>query len=42
MPRRRQRPSEIHIDIGLEGDVIKEVRVGGKTAYVGDATVVLD
>lgn len=36
------RPSQIYIDIGLDGDVINRVRVGGRTAYVGDATVVLD
>ncbi len=36
------RPSRIYIDIGLDGDTINEVRVGGRTAYVGDATVVLD
>ncbi len=37
-----RRPSWIYIDIGLEGDVINKVRVGGQTAYVGDATVVLE
>lgn len=36
------RPSRIYIDIGVEGDTINKVRVGGQTAYVGDATVVLD
>ncbi len=36
------RPSRIYIDIGIEGDVINKVRVGGETAYVGDATVVLE
>lgn len=36
------RPSRIYIDIGVDGDAINKVRVGGRTAYVGDATVVLD
>ena len=36
------RPSRIYIDIGVDGDAINKVRVGGRTAYVGDATVVLE
>ena len=36
------RSSRIYIDIGLDGDVINKVRVGGRTAFVGDATVVLN
>lgn len=35
------RPSRIYIDIGGAPDAINEVRVGGKTAYVGEGTVVL-
>ncbi len=35
------RPSRIHISIGLEGDVIKEVKVGGASAYVGEGTIQL-
>ena len=37
------RPSRIYIDIGTdEANKINKVRVGGQTAYVGDATVVLN
>jgi trans-2,3-dihydro-3-hydroxyanthranilate isomerase len=35
------RPSRVHISIGLEGDAIKEVRVGGASAFVGEGTIEL-
>jgi trans-2,3-dihydro-3-hydroxyanthranilate isomerase len=35
------RPSRVHISIGLEGDDIKEVRVGGASAFVGEGTIEL-
>ena len=35
------RPSRIYISIGLEGDLIKEVRVGGASAFVGEGTIEL-
>jgi len=36
------RPSRIYIDIGVDDGTIDEVRVGGRTAYVGEGTIVLD
>lgn len=33
------RPSRVHIRIGLEGDAIKEVLVGGATAFAGTGTL---
>jgi len=33
------RPSRVYISIGLEGDAIKEVRVGGASAFVGEGTI---
>ena len=35
------RPSRVYIDIGVEGGAINRVRVGGATAFVGEANVVL-
>jgi trans-2,3-dihydro-3-hydroxyanthranilate isomerase len=35
------RPSRVHIAIGLEGDAIKEVRVGGASVFVGEGTIEL-
>jgi len=35
------RPSRVYISIGLEGDAIKEVRVGGASAFVGEGTIEL-
>ncbi|HEY7819232.1 MAG TPA: PhzF family phenazine biosynthesis protein, partial [Vicinamibacteria bacterium] len=35
------RPSRVHVSIGLEGDAIKEVRVGGTSVHVGEGTVEL-
>ena len=35
------RPSRVFISIGLEGDAIKEVRVGGASAFVGEGTIEL-
>jgi trans-2,3-dihydro-3-hydroxyanthranilate isomerase len=35
------RPSRVHISIGLEGDAIKEVRVGGASVLVGEGTIEL-
>jgi trans-2,3-dihydro-3-hydroxyanthranilate isomerase len=35
------RPSRVSISIGLEGDKIKEVRVGGASAFVGEGTIEL-
>jgi trans-2,3-dihydro-3-hydroxyanthranilate isomerase len=35
------RPSRVYIDIGVEEGAIKRVRVGGATAFVGEANVVL-
>ena len=35
------RPSRVYISIGLEGDAIKEVRVGGASAFVGEGTIQL-
>jgi trans-2,3-dihydro-3-hydroxyanthranilate isomerase len=35
------RPSRVHISIGLEGEDIKEVRVGGASAFVGEGTIEL-
>ncbi|HEY7698424.1 MAG TPA: PhzF family phenazine biosynthesis protein [Vicinamibacteria bacterium] len=35
------RPSRVHISIGLEGDAIKEVRVGGASVFVGEGTIEL-
>lgn len=36
-----QRPSRIHIRIGTAGDEIVDVRVGGKSALVGEGTVLV-
>jgi trans-2,3-dihydro-3-hydroxyanthranilate isomerase len=36
---RMGRPSRIHISIGLDGDRITEVKVGGSSVYVGEGTV---
>jgi predicted PhzF superfamily epimerase YddE/YHI9 len=38
---RMGRPSRVYISIGLEGDVIKEVKVGGASAFVGEGTIEL-
>jgi trans-2,3-dihydro-3-hydroxyanthranilate isomerase len=35
------RPSHIHVAIGLEGDVISIVRVGGQSVFVGEGTLYL-
>ncbi len=35
------RPSQVFIAIGLEGDAIKEVRVGGASVFVGEGSVEL-
>jgi trans-2,3-dihydro-3-hydroxyanthranilate isomerase len=35
------RPSRVYVSVGLEGDVIREVRVGGGSAYVGEGTILL-
>jgi trans-2,3-dihydro-3-hydroxyanthranilate isomerase len=35
------RPSRVYISIGLEGDAIKEVLVGGASAFVGEGTIEL-
>ncbi len=35
------RPSRVYVSIGLEGDAIKEVRVGGASAFVGEGTIEL-
>jgi trans-2,3-dihydro-3-hydroxyanthranilate isomerase len=35
------RPSRVHISIGLEGDRIREVKVGGSSAFVGTGTIEL-
>jgi trans-2,3-dihydro-3-hydroxyanthranilate isomerase len=35
------RPSRVYISIGLEGEAIKEVRVGGASAFVGEGTIEL-
>lgn len=36
------RPSRVHISIGLGGGAIKEVKVGGASAFVGEGTIELD
>jgi trans-2,3-dihydro-3-hydroxyanthranilate isomerase len=36
------RPSRVHISIGLEGDAIQEVRVGGASVFVGEGTIELE
>jgi trans-2,3-dihydro-3-hydroxyanthranilate isomerase len=33
------RPSRVHISIGLEGDAIREVRVGGSSVFAGEGTI---
>jgi len=35
------RPSRVYISIGLTGDAIKEVRVGGASVFVGEGTIEL-
>jgi trans-2,3-dihydro-3-hydroxyanthranilate isomerase len=35
------RPSRVYISIGLEGEAIKEVRVGGASTFVGEGTIEL-
>jgi trans-2,3-dihydro-3-hydroxyanthranilate isomerase len=35
------RPSRVYVSIGLEGDAIKEVRVGGASVHVGEGTIQL-
>jgi len=35
------RPSRVYISIGLEGDAIKQVRVGGASVFVGEGTIEL-
>jgi trans-2,3-dihydro-3-hydroxyanthranilate isomerase len=35
------RPSRVYISIGLEGDRINDVRVGGASAFVGEGTIEL-
>jgi trans-2,3-dihydro-3-hydroxyanthranilate isomerase len=35
------RPSRVYISIGLEGDAIKEVRVGGASVFAGEGTIEL-
>jgi trans-2,3-dihydro-3-hydroxyanthranilate isomerase len=35
------RPSRVYISIGLKGDVIEEVKVGGASVYVGEGTIQL-
>jgi trans-2,3-dihydro-3-hydroxyanthranilate isomerase len=35
------RPSRLYISIGLEGEAIKEVRVGGASAFVGEGSIEL-
>ena len=35
------RPSYMHVAIGLEGDVISSVRVGGQSVFVGEGTLYL-
>jgi trans-2,3-dihydro-3-hydroxyanthranilate isomerase len=35
------RPSSVYISIGVEGTAIKEVKVGGASAFVGEGTIAL-
>jgi trans-2,3-dihydro-3-hydroxyanthranilate isomerase len=36
------RPSRVSISIGVEGDAIKEVKVGGASVFVGEGTIGLE
>lgn len=36
------RPSRVYVSIGVERDVIKEVRVGGASVFVGEGTIQLE
>ena len=38
---RMGRPSWLHVQIGLSGDEIIDVRVGGSSVFVGDGTIML-
>jgi trans-2,3-dihydro-3-hydroxyanthranilate isomerase len=35
------RPSRVYVSIGLEGDAIREVRVGGSSVFAGEGTILL-